>query len=197
MSPIPRLKAYRGPALLSYGFRPFFLLGAIYAGLAILAWLPIFNGELALSTAFGPIDWHVHEMLYGYLPAVVTGFLLTAIPNWTGRLPIQGTPLLTLVVVWLAGRMAVIFSAEIGWLPAAIIDVGFLVLVVQRTERFSDDAGCLCRSRHRRARAYLLVAGTGLERAVVASLSVRLGGGVFRLCHIVWAAARSRETGTS
>jgi uncharacterized protein involved in response to NO len=135
MSPIPRLKAYRGPALLSYGFRPFFLFGATYAGLAILAWLPIFNGELALSTAFGPIDWHVHEMLYGYLPAVVTGFLLTAIPNWTGRLPIQGTPLLTLVVVWLAGRAAVTFSAEIGWLPAAIIDVGFLVLVVAATAR--------------------------------------------------------------
>jgi uncharacterized protein involved in response to NO len=135
MSPIPRLKAYRGPALLSYGFRPFFLLGAIYAGLAILAWLPIFNGELVLSTAFGPIDWHVHEMLYGYLPAVVTGFLLTAIPNWTGRLPIQGTPLLTLVVVWLAGRVAVTFSAEIGWLPAAIIDVSFLVLVVAATAR--------------------------------------------------------------
>ena len=53
----------------------------------------MFDGELALSTAFGPIDWHVHEMLYGYLPAVVTGFLLTAIPNWTGRLPIQGMPL--------------------------------------------------------------------------------------------------------
>jgi uncharacterized protein involved in response to NO len=135
MSPIPRLKAYRGPALLSYGFRPFFLFGAIYAGLAILAWLPIFNGELALPTAFGPIDWHVHEMLYGYLPAVVTGFLLTAIPNWTGRLPIQGTPLLTLVVVWLAGRAAVTFSAEIGWLPAAIIDVSFLVLVVAATAR--------------------------------------------------------------
>ncbi len=135
MSPIPRLKAYGGPALLSYGFRPFFLFGAIYAGLAILTWLPIFGGELALSTAFGPIDWHVHEMLYGYLPAIVTGFLLTAIPNWTGRLPIQGTPLLVLVIVWLAGRVAVTFSAEIGWLPATIIDVSFLVLVVAATAR--------------------------------------------------------------
>ena len=126
MNPVPRLRDYRGPVLLSYGFRPFFLLGAIYAGLGILAWLPMFNGELALSTTFGPIDWHVHEMLYGFLPAVVTGFLLTAIPNWTGRLPIQGAPLLTLVAVWLAGRMAVTFSAEIGWLLAAIIDVSFL-----------------------------------------------------------------------
>jgi len=121
--------------LLSYGFRPFFLFGAIYAGLAILAWLPMFNGELALSTTFGPVDWHVHEMLYGYLPAVVTGFLLTAIPNWTGRLPLQGMPLLVLVAVWLAGRVAVTFSAEIGWLSAAIVDVSFLILVVAATAR--------------------------------------------------------------
>ncbi len=135
MSPVPRLKDYRGPALLSYGFRPFFLLGAVYAGFAILAWLPMFSGELTLSTGFGPIDWHVHEMLYGYLPAVVTGFLLTAIPNWTGRLPIQGVPLLVLVFVWLAGRAAVTFSAAIGWLPAAIVDVAFLVLVVAAAAR--------------------------------------------------------------
>ena len=135
MTPVPRLRDYRGPTLLSYGFRPFFLLGAVYAGLTILAWLPLFNGELVLSTAFGPIDWHVHEMLYGYLPAVVTGFLLTAIPNWTGRLPIQGMPLLTLVAVWLAGRVAVTFSAEIGWLLAAIIDVSFLILVIAATAR--------------------------------------------------------------
>lgn len=135
MSPVPRLRDYLGPALLSYGFRPFFLLGAIYAGLAVAAWLPIFNGELALSTAFGPIDWHVHEMLYGFLPAVVTGFLLTAIPNWTGRLPIQGAPLLLLVLLWLAGRLAVTFSAAIGWLPATIVDVSFLVLVVAAAAR--------------------------------------------------------------
>jgi uncharacterized protein involved in response to NO len=135
MNGIPRLRAYGGPVLLSYGFRPFFLLGAIYAGIAVLAWLPMFNGELELLTAFSPIDWHVHEMLYGYLPAVVTGFLLTAIPNWTGRLPIQGLPLLTLVAVWLAGRVCVTFSGEIGWLLAAIIDVSFLVLVVAATAR--------------------------------------------------------------
>src|ERR1700687_1073603 len=129
MNSVPRLRDYRGPALLSYGFRPFFLFGAIYAGLAVLTWLPMFSGNLELSTAFSPVDWHVHEMLYGYMPAVVTGFLLTAIPNWTGRLPIQGMPLLVLVLVWLAGRVAVTFSAEIGWLLAAIIDVSFLVLV--------------------------------------------------------------------
>ena len=135
MNGIPRLRDYRGPVLLSYGFRPFFLFGAVYAGLAVLAWLPIFNGELVLWSAFSAVDWHVHEMLYGYLAAVVTGFLLAAIPNWTGRLPIQGMPLLVLVLVWLAGRACVTFSAEIGWLLAAIVDVSFLVLVVAATAR--------------------------------------------------------------
>src|ERR1017187_3414020 len=135
MNAVARLRDSRGPALLSYGFRPFFLFGAIYAGLAILAWLPMFAGELELRTAFSPVDWHVHEMLYGYLPAVVTGFLLTAIPNWSGRLPLQGMPLLVLVAVWLAGRVVVTFSAEIGWLSAAIIDGSFLILVVAATAR--------------------------------------------------------------
>jgi len=104
MAAIPRLKPYGGPTLLSYGFRPFFLLGSIWAGVAVLAWLPMFYGELALATAFSPRDWHVHELLFGYVPAVVAGFLLTAIPNWTGRPPLQGVPLAVLVLVWLAGR---------------------------------------------------------------------------------------------
>ncbi|SFJ04131.1 uncharacterized protein involved in response to NO [Bosea sp. OK403] len=129
MAPIPRLREYVGPALLSYGFRPFFLLGSIYAGLAILAWLPMFYGELEIATLFSHRDWHIHEMLYGYLPAVVTGFLLTAIPNWTGRLPLQGKPLLVLVAAWILGRVAVTGSAWIGWLPAATIDLSFLLLV--------------------------------------------------------------------
>ena len=64
-------RTYDGPALFSYGFRPFFLLGSIYAGLAVLVWLPAFMGELSLVSAFTPLDWHVHEMLYGYLPAAM------------------------------------------------------------------------------------------------------------------------------
>jgi len=134
-TPAPRRRAYQGPAVLSYGFRPFFLLGAIYAGLAILVWLPVFHGELVLHSAFAPRDWHVHEMLFGYLPAVMTGFLFTAIPNWTGRLPIQGRPLLTLVLVWIAGRVAVTASAEIGWLAAFLIDTSFLALVAAAATR--------------------------------------------------------------
>jgi len=135
MAAIPRLQAWTGPALFSYGFRPFFLVGALYSGVAVLMWLPMLYGEIALSTAFAPRDWHVHEMLYGYVPAVLTGFLLTAIPNWTGRLPIQGMPLAGLFTVWLAGRVAVTVSAGIGWAAAAAIDGAFLLLVAAAAGR--------------------------------------------------------------
>jgi uncharacterized protein involved in response to NO len=135
MAQIPRLRPYSGPALLSYGFRPFFLLGSVYAGLEVLAWLPMFQGELSLGTAFSGVDWHVHEMLFGYAAAVIAGFLFTAIPNWTGRLPLQGGPLLVLVLVWLAGRVAVALSAEIGWLAAALIDIAFLALMAAAVAR--------------------------------------------------------------
>lgn len=130
MPSVRRLKEYSGPAVLSYGFRPFFLCGSLYAGIAILAWLPMFNGSLTLPTTFTLRDWHIHEMLYGYLAAVITGFLLTAIPNWTGRLPVRGNPLLVLVMVWLAGRLAMAGSAWIGAPAAALIDVSFLLLVI-------------------------------------------------------------------
>lgn len=132
---IARIRPGNYPAVLSYGFRPFFLLGALQAGLAILFWLPLFYGTLATASHFSAVDWHVHEMLFGYLPAVITGFLLTAIPNWTGRLPVQGMPLLGLVLLWLAGRLAVFFSGEIGWTIAAAIDGAFLLTVVMVAAR--------------------------------------------------------------
>ncbi|TGQ64699.1 short-chain dehydrogenase [Mesorhizobium sp. M00.F.Ca.ET.186.01.1.1] len=132
---VPRLRSYSGPAFLSYGFRPFFLLGSLYAALSILFWVPMYAGELDAHSAFLPVDWHIHEMLFGYLPAIVTGFLLTAIPNWTGRLPVQGLSLLALVVLWLAGRFAVFFSADIGWQAAAVIDGSFLLAVAAAAAR--------------------------------------------------------------
>jgi uncharacterized protein involved in response to NO len=133
--PIPRLRDYRGPALLSYGFRPFFFFGSIYAGAIILVWLPVFYGHIGLLTAFAPRDWHVHEMLFGYVAAVVAGFLLTAVPNWTGRLPLQGRPLTALFSVWVAGRVAVGTSAWLGWKSAMAIDGAFLVLLAAAAAR--------------------------------------------------------------
>jgi len=132
---ISRLRNYQGPAILSYGFRPFFLLGSIYAGVMIPLWLGVFMGEFELSTAFAPRDWHVHEMLFGYVAAVIGGFLLTAIPNWTGRLPLLGRPLAVLVSTWLAGRIAVFSSASIGWAAACAIDAVFLALLAGAAAR--------------------------------------------------------------
>lgn len=126
---IPRTRPGNYPAILSYGFRPFFLLGALYAGVTILFWLPLLYGLVGTESLFAPVDWHIHEMLFGYAGAVITGFLLTAIPNWTGRLPVQGAPLLMLVLLWLAGRFAIFFSATIGWTAAMAIDGAFLIAV--------------------------------------------------------------------
>jgi uncharacterized protein involved in response to NO len=121
------LRAYQGPAILSYGFRPFFLGGAIWAAAAMVLFILMLRDEVTLPSAFNPIDWHVHELLYGFLPAIVVGFLLTAVPNWTGRLPVAGAPLAALFAIWLAGRIAVATSALTGPVAAGIADMLFLV----------------------------------------------------------------------
>ncbi len=132
---MPRLRAYQGPAILSYGFRPFFLAGAIYAGRGICIWLPLFFGDITIPTTFSWVDWHIHEMLFGFLPAIATGFILTAIPNWTGRFPSQGGGLAILVALWIAGRAAIFFSAVIGPAIAGIVDVSFLFAIVAASAR--------------------------------------------------------------
>ena len=118
---------YAGPAIFSYGFRPFFLGAAVWAALSVVLWLPQYFGEMSLPTAFSPLDWHIHEMIYGYVAATITGFLLTAIPNWTGRLPVNGFPLAGLFTLWLMGRVAIAGSAIWGAWLAAAIDVAFLM----------------------------------------------------------------------
>ena len=115
------------PTLFSYGFRPFFLAGSVWAAVSIFLWIPQYFGEFMLTTALAPRDWHVHEMLYGYLAAVIAGFLLTAIPNWTGRLPVAGLPLAALVAIWVAGRVAMLLPPSLGAAAAAAIDIAFLV----------------------------------------------------------------------
>ena len=67
MGTMTEARAYRGSALFSYGFRPFFLFGAVLAGVLIPLWLAVFSGEVSLPTAFTPLDWHIHEMLFGYV----------------------------------------------------------------------------------------------------------------------------------
>lgn len=122
-----RRRDYAGPALFAYGFRPFFLAAALWAAVGILLWVPQYVGALTVPTNFSALDWHIHEMLYGYVGAAIAGFLLTAIPNWTGRLPINGWPLAGLSFLWLAGRAAILLSAAIGLSLTALVDVSFLI----------------------------------------------------------------------
>jgi uncharacterized protein involved in response to NO len=122
---IPRYRAQAGPALLSAGFRPFFLLSALWSAAAIPLWLVFFSGEAASPSLLAPAVWHVHEMVFGFGAATVAGFLLTAIPNWTGRMPLQGGSLALLVLLWCAGRAAVLCSARIGAEAAMLADLAF------------------------------------------------------------------------
>ncbi|HNS86545.1 MAG TPA: NnrS family protein [Parvularculaceae bacterium] len=123
------MRAYRGPALFSFGFRPFFLFGAVTAaGLPVFAALSM-SGFAAPGGAYGAIAWHGHEMVYGFLAAIVAGFVLTAVPNWTGRLPVLGARLMSLFALWLSGRAAIAASGVIGAGAAAIIDSSFLIVL--------------------------------------------------------------------
>jgi uncharacterized protein involved in response to NO len=118
----------KGPAFFSYGFRPFFLGAALFAGVAIPVWVLLLAGTSHANFSYAPREWHVHEMLFGFLPAVIAGFLFTAMPNWTGRPRIKGMPLMLLWTLWLAGRLVM----ATPWLPlvaSALVDGAFLVAV--------------------------------------------------------------------
>jgi len=114
-----------GIALFSAGFRPFFFLASVWSAIAVPVWLCVYAGEVVLPSALAPTLWHVHEMIFGFAFATIAGFLLTAIPNWTGRLPLKGAPLALLAGLWLAGRIAVLVSGKTGPLAAAIVDLAF------------------------------------------------------------------------
>lgn len=119
---------YRGSALFSYGFRPLFLGASLFVGVAVPAWILLLTGAGDSDFFSAARQWHVHEMVFGFLPAVITGFLFTAIPNWTGRTPIRGRELMLVCAVWLAGRlvMAIPFLTP---LLSACVDAAFLVTV--------------------------------------------------------------------
>ncbi len=119
-------RRYAGPYFLSEGFRPLFLLSGLWATLSVPLWLGVWTGEIPYSGLFTPAAWHVHEMVFGYVGAALAGFVLTAVPNWTGRLPVRGIPLALMALAWISGRAAVWWSAETGPVPAALADLAFL-----------------------------------------------------------------------
>jgi len=122
-------------AVFSYGFRPFFLAAGIYAALAMTVWIAWLTAASMgwpqdwLPVAGSPFAWHAHEMLFGFAAAAIGGFLLTAVPNWTGALPLSGPPLALLFAAWLLGRLAVSFSAVLPYPVVIGIDLVFLPLL--------------------------------------------------------------------
>ena len=130
-------------ALLALGFRPFFLLSGLFAVLSIALWVPTFVGWLPLDSYYGQIGWHSHEMIFGYTAAVIAGFLLTSVRNWTEMATAQGSSLAALTLIWCLGRILPFFPlalppvlialVDLSFLPALIVAIG--VPLVRRGER--------------------------------------------------------------
>lgn len=118
------------PALWQGAFRPLFLAAGMWACLSMLLWVLMLQGLVTLPTHFAPMDWHVHEMLFGFVMAAIGGFLLTAIPNWTSRPSVSGSTLAILTGLWVIGRAASASSEVLGSAPAALLDLLFPVALV-------------------------------------------------------------------
>jgi uncharacterized protein involved in response to NO len=115
--------------LFSIGFRPFFLLGACWSAVALAVWIVMFVGGRAAPTALPALEWHIHEMLFGFALAAIAGFILTAVANWTGRPPIAGGRLAALVILWTAGRALNLFSGLASFRIVTVVDVAFPVVL--------------------------------------------------------------------
>jgi len=126
----PSPQGATGPVWLALGFRPFFLLAGLGAVALMTVWLATWGGGLGFDGYYGPLGWHSHEMLFGYATAVIAGFLLTAVRNWTGLDTLRGPWLGALAGLWLAARLLALLPP--GWLPAyltAAVDLAFLPLL--------------------------------------------------------------------
>ncbi|WP_372964458.1 NnrS family protein [Marinobacter sp.] len=127
---------------LAYGFRPFFLLGALYAPAALLPWVGALMQQFTMPMALPPLAWHGHEMLFGFVSAALVGFLLTSVPSWANVAHLSGKPLAALVLLWLTGRLLFWLSAMVpGWL-VAIVNLAFpLALLIWATPALFSRAG--------------------------------------------------------
>jgi uncharacterized protein involved in response to NO len=124
----PRIAGAR-PAVWSLAFRPFFLAASLWAALALALWIGLFVTGGALPSRFDPLTWHIHAMLFGFIYAAIAGFLLTAIPNWTGRPPIRSAALAGLVAVWLLGRFICLVSTLVPLWLATVTELIFPFLL--------------------------------------------------------------------
>jgi uncharacterized protein involved in response to NO len=173
-----RTAAFPGLAIFSQGFRPFFVGAARWAAASMLLWIGFLAGGFPLPGNLGAVDWHVHNLLFGYTGAVIGGFLLTAIPNWTGRLPLSGWRLAVLFATWVAGRLVVSSPWELPLVGVAAIDLSFPMLLIAAAAR-----ELIAGNNRRNLRVLVLVALFGASNALfhweisqdgAADLSIRL-----------------------
>jgi len=115
------------PALLRLAFRPFFLLGSTFAVLAVLRWVSILRGWSQWEGQLPAPFWHAHEMIFGFVLAIILGFLLTAVQTWTGVPGLRGKALGFLVASWLCARTLFWFSPKLSWVYYWIPDVLLIV----------------------------------------------------------------------
>lgn len=120
--------------LFAHGFRPFFLLAALDSLINMGVWLTVYiHPGIWPAWAIPAMYWHAHEMLFGFVAAAIGGFLLTAVPGWTGRTSYSGAPLISLIVLWFAGRIAMVPLGILSPVAASMIDLAFfpaLILVL-------------------------------------------------------------------
>ena len=171
-------------------FRPFFLLTALSAALAVGWWLAVLAGVLPVPPAAGgPLVWHAHELLFGFATASIAGFLLTAVPEFTGGAGIDRRRLRLLVALWCAGRVAYALSGVLGVVPAAACDIALL------SGLLASSAGPIWRQPGRRHLAFvhalvaLIVVHAGFYRALAtdgdALAWLRLATGVIMVLIVV------------
>lgn len=122
----PIEKIIETPVFLQLAFRPLFFLGAVFSCVSLGVWALFLNGHFQLPTYTTPFLWHGHEMLFGFVAAIVVGFLLTAVQNWTGIKGLNGKPLLLLITVWFAARVS--FLIDVTTIPLQWIDLLFIPL---------------------------------------------------------------------
>ena len=119
-----------GIAILNLGFRPFFSSAALFAVVLMLAWMGLYTLGWHWQPALPAVTWHAHEMIFGYGMAVIAGFLLTAVKNWTGVQTLHGIPLLLLFLLWLTARLLLLVGGGGVLVWAALADGLFNVLLV-------------------------------------------------------------------
>ncbi len=119
-----QMRTFKGLSILSAGFRPFYLAAAAWSAVMVPLWIWIYSGA-GLGALHIDVSWHAHEMLFGYLGGIIAGFLLTAVPNWTGRLPVTGGPLALLFGLWAIGRLAMLCPMRDGMI-GIVLDSAFL-----------------------------------------------------------------------